>query len=180
MLLQEKHSLLFKASIAPVALVILGAFAFSVAAILENVRFANATGQILGFVGKVRSFANEQKTFSPAVGEDVWDAMVRVQQISSATPRTNPWDGTIRAAVTANAEMGVESDLPARDCRRMALYFLGLSPAELGLLSIAAHPDSSAAWSVIYPPQNNNQIVAVNAACGLSGTSRLALVFKIK
>ncbi|MFA5041423.1 MAG: hypothetical protein WC464_07305 [Bdellovibrionales bacterium] len=177
---QGKQSLLFSAVLVPVALIILGAFALSAAAVFENLRFASGTTQILEFVRQVRSFVNEQKTFSFNLGENVWLAMIRFQQIPRTSLQTNPWGGTIRAIITANTEMSIESDLPSQDCRRMASYLIGRGPQTLGLLSIAAHSNQDTTWSVIYPPPPGGQAPTVKAACGPTSLSRLALVFKIK
>jgi len=177
---KRKHSLLFSIVLVPVTLIILGAFALSGASVLENLRFSNATAQILGFVRTVRAFVNEQKTYTPAVGEDIWATLSRIQRIPSSMHQTNPWGGTIRTLATTSTEMDVESDLPSQDCRRMALYFLGLGPAELGLLSIAAKADQNTKWSVIYPSNTNSPTALVEASCGPTKTSRIALVFKIK
>jgi hypothetical protein len=177
---REYHSRLFRVVLVPVALVVLGAFVLSAAAIRENLRFAGAASQILGFVRMVRLFVNEQKTYSLSLGEDVWATMVRVQQIPESVPQVNPWGGKIRVLATSTTEMSIESNLPSQDCRRMALYFGGLDPEKSGILSIAARSDLAPAWSVVYPAPADKQVAAVEESCGPTKQSYLAVVFKIK
>ena len=177
---REYHSRLFRVALVPVALIVLGAFALSAAAILENLRFAGATSQILGFVRMVRLFVNEQKTYSLGMGEDVWATMVRVQQIPESVAQVNPWGGKIRVIATSTTEMSFESDLPAQDCRRMVLYFGGLDSEKSGIISIAARSDLAPTWSVVYPAPADKQVATAEESCGPTKRSYLALVFKVK
>jgi len=164
-----------------VILVVLGSIALSAASIFENFRFVNATSQILGFVKIVRTFMTEQKTFSLNIGEDVWAAMVRVQQIPQASSPLNPWGGRIRAIAATGTEMRIESDIPSQDCRRIALYFVGLGPEELGLAGIQAQAAANAPWYIVYPPPSAaQQVEAAEASCGNGGQSRIALIFKMR
>jgi hypothetical protein len=177
----RKHrSRLFNFVVVPVVLILLGAFALSAASVFENLRLAKATSQILEFIRTVRFFMSQQKTSSFSAGEDVWASMVRLGQIPESAASSNPWGGMLRATATANAAMRIESYLPSQDCRRMALYFLGLGPVELGLLSVEAQPDQEASWYAVYPSPDIEPDAAIKAACGTMRYSQLALVFRIK
>jgi len=176
---RKNRSQLYAFVLVPIVLILLGAFALSAASVFENMRFAKATTQILSFVRMIRSFAGEQKTFSLNSGEDAWAVMVRLGQISATTKPVNPWGGDIRATAAQGGAVRVETDLPSQDCRRIALYFLGLHPSELGLLSVEAQSDQDATWSVVYPSPAAEQVVRTESSCGTTTHSRLALVFKI-
>ena len=178
---RKRQSLLFKAVVVPVVLIVLGAFALSAMSVFENFRFVNATSQILSFVKTVRTFLTEQKTFSLAIGEDVWASMVRVQQIPQAASPLNPWGARIRATVVTASEMRIESDIPSQDCRRISLYFVELGPEEIGLTSIQAQAEQSATWYIVYPPPSAaQQVDAAEASCGPGGQSHIALIFKMR
>jgi|GEM_PF-2748010 hypothetical protein len=178
---RKNRPLLFVIVATPVILIIVGALALCVASALENLRFVKATSQILGFAGTLRSFADEQKTRLFNTGEDLWADMVQSGQILASNPHTNPWGGDIRATALDNTAMRIENDLPAQDCRRMALSFLARQPEELGLLSVEAMSDQDTVWSPIYPaPANGQQALSADIACGNTHFSRLALVFRIR
>ncbi|MFA4994409.1 MAG: hypothetical protein WC521_03800 [Bdellovibrionales bacterium] len=178
--LRKRPSQLFEFVLVPVVFIILGAFVVSGASVFENQRFVKASSQIWGFVRTVRTFINEQKTFSFAIGEDAWAAMVRVQRIPGTTRPLNPWGGSLRAIAVTSTDIRIESDLPSQDCRRTALYFIGLGPENLGLLSVQAQSDQDTKWYLIYPPPSSKQVAAAEASCGPTAHSRLALIFKIK
>ena len=165
----------------PVVLIIAGAFAMSVAAVAEDLRFVNAADQVLALVGSVRSMATQQNGFAQTPGEDVWGDLEKAGQVIPASRRINPWHGDVRAVTVAPAAMRVETDLLTRDCRRLALYFLGRRPAELGLLSIEAQPVDTPTWT----PIDLDAVPAVydrmvGGACGKDKYARLAIIFKVK
>ncbi|MDR3425664.1 MAG: hypothetical protein P4M13_11435 [Alphaproteobacteria bacterium] len=152
----------------------------SATAVIENVRFTRAAGQILWLVGSVRTAAIEQKNLTFAAGDDIWTDLIRAGQIDSLTSQINPWNGMVRAVATADGAMRVESDLPPHDCRRLILYFLRRQPAELGLLSIEAQAATDIAWTAVYPPPPTQQDDGTQQACGNAENARLALVFRIR
>ena len=162
----------------PVLLMIAGAFALSVSAVIEDLRFVNATDQILALVGSVRSIASQQSGFAQTPGEDVWNDLEKAGQVIQANSRFNPWHGNLRAVTVASAAMRIENDLPTHDCRRLALYFLGRKPSELGLLAIEAQADGAGVWT---PLDLNAPEVAVDrmvgVACGKAKYAHLAVVF---
>jgi hypothetical protein len=180
MLPLKNRSHLFGFVFVPVIFVILGAFALSVASVIENVRFVGATAQVLGLVKAVRIYTVEQKTFSFVPGEDVWARMIQVGQMATSTDHINSWGGEVRLIAASATELRIENDLPSQDCRRMALYFLGLDPPGIGLLSIEAQSDLDETWSPIYPTPDSGQVAAAGVSCGATRQARLAFVFRLK
>ena len=171
----------------PVALIVLGALALSVAAVVEELRFIRAADRTLELVSTVRTVAAGQKGFAPTAGEDVWADLEHIGQIFPDPGHPNPWGGEVRMTTAAMNVVGtmamrIESDVPRHDCRRLALYFLGRQPADLGLLAIEAQPATdSKRWGAIYPlPAGYKSADLVEAACGQSSYSRLALTFRIR
>ena len=163
----------------PVILIILGALAVSGEALFENFRFITATNELSTVINAMRSYAKEQRTLSFNPGEDILGNMINLAQIP-ASAHTNPWGGDVRAIAVANMEMRIESDVPSRDCRRIALYLLGRKPVELGLLSMEAQSSREAAWMPIYPVPDIGAGAAAQNSCGNANDSHLALVFKIR
>jgi len=163
----------------PVAFIVLGAFAMSIAAVMENVHFINATNQIFSLVSTVRMTTSDQKTFIEMPGEDVWADLERAARIPADTPRTNPWHGNIRILSLSDKAMRIESDLPTHDCRRLVEYFLSHQPADLGLLAIEAQSLNNSTWLRLYPLQTAHNYMT-NTACGTSPYARLALIFTIR
>jgi hypothetical protein len=176
----KNRSHLFGFVFVPVVLIILGAFALSAAAIIENMRFVGGTSQVLKHVETIRSFAKEQKTFFLNPGEDVWARMIQVGQISTSAAHTNPWGGELRLIAASETELRIENDLPSQDCRRMTLYFLGSDPVKNGLMLVEARSDQDEQWSTIYPSPDTGRVSVVEASCGVTRHSQLVFVFRIK
>ena len=163
-----------------VAMIAIGGFSLSAMAIVEDLRFAKATDRVLWMVGLVRTVVGQLPNFAQNPGEDLWKDLVGVGQIPASTGHTNPWQGDMRASTVAGSQMRIENDLPTRDCRRMALYFLAHQPSELGLTSIEAQTFDSAVWAQIYPLPTESYSHTVENACGRATFARLALVFRVK
>jgi len=165
----------------PVVLIIAGAFALSISAVVENVRFINATDQILSLVSSVRSIAVQQSGFAQTPGEDVWGDLEKAGQTIKASDHFNPWQGEMRAVTVAPAAMRIENDLLTHDCRRLALYFLSQKPAELGLLAVEAQAIGSSVWtSVDLNATETIRDALVGNACGKARFARLAVVLRVK
>jgi hypothetical protein len=167
------HDLLFF----PVILVILGAFAVSIASVVENLRFVRGTFQLSDFVGKVRAFIQEHPTYSLKPGQDVWVSMVQAGQISSTAPQ-NPWSGDIRAWALSATQIRIETELPSQACRRIASSLLKMN--ELDLLSIEAQPERNGAWYTLYPAPSPDEDSTITTFCGTKRRALLAMVYKIK
>ncbi|MGB9153573.1 MAG: hypothetical protein WCD70_10860 [Alphaproteobacteria bacterium] len=163
-----------------VTVAVLGAFALSGAAVMENARFVKATNQILEPIGLVRGIIAQQQSFVEIPGQDVWADLARLGRVASATDHLNPWGSDVHVVAVTNAMIRVESDLPAHDCRRMALYFLNQAQG-FGIVAIEAQPFEDILWARIYPPpENMSHNRAVELACGDTHAARLGLIFKVR
>jgi hypothetical protein len=179
MSLKKNKPLLRLPMVAFVLLIVIGSGALSVAAVLENYWFINAANQILTLVGNARTMAANQKNFAQSPGDDIWADLHHMGQVSDDSARMNPWKGMIDAHVVAPNVMRIESDLPAHDCRRMALYFMAKISSDLGLVSIEAEQYGNPHWTQIFPLQPG-QPHAIETACGTIDNARLALVVRIR
>jgi len=177
---RKNKSKLYDVVLVFVSVTLVAAFAISVAAAFENMRFAQATSQILRFVKVTRAFAKDQQTFYMFPGQDVWKIMVQSGQIVSSPEPKNPWEGSLKATAVSNTAVRIETVLPAQDCRRTVLYFLKYDTVDLGLLSIEAKSEQSPLWTTAYPPGPATADIQTEAACGTTRRSELALTFRIK
>lgn len=173
-------SILYHVVLVPVIVVILGAFGLSAASIYENIRFVRANAQIMSFVQNVRAFQSAKGATPLAPGEDVWASMVRAGQLSKSTPQANPWHGGFWATAAANASLRIIDEVPARDCRRMGLYIIGLDASEIGLLALEVQPQNDSRWYSIPISTEPGISATIEKACGTLDTARLALWFRIR
>jgi hypothetical protein len=179
MSLRKKRTSLYKLVSIPVALVIVGGAILSAAAAYENIRFIKATDQILSLVSSVRTVTSNQANYAQAIGEDLWVDLEHLGVVSPATTHSNPWMGAVRATTVSATTMRVESDLPTRDCHRLAQYFIEHQPLELGLASIEAQSVvNDPVWVQVYPAPNASRGVSAETGCGTARYARLALIFK--
>ena len=180
MSLQTNKTILSSSITTLVVVVVLGSFALSGAAVVENLRFVKATSQILEPVGLVRTIIAQQPGFIQKPGENIWDDLARVEQIPSGSDHVNPWGSDVHVVAATNVAIRIESDLPTHDCRRMALYFINQAQG-FRLLAVEAQPFEQVLWSPIYPmPENTLRDSVVDVACGKAHAARLALVFKVR
>jgi hypothetical protein len=179
---RKKKLSLFAMAVLPVIAIIVGAFALSGEAVQENLHYVNAANQVLDLVSTVRTIAAGQKGFAQNPGEDIWADLEHVGQIATGAAHLNPWHGDVRAVAVAGQAMRIESDMPTRDCRRLALYFLGRQPTELGLLSIEAESTKQSGWVHIFPSNMDPRKAdtSTGLACGSEQVARLALIFRIR
>ncbi len=175
----DRHKKAFFIALLPVTLVCMGALTLSMTAMVENLRFVSVTNNLSAIVVTVRAYAKELKTRSFSPGEDMLSKMIELGQLP-ASYVTNPWKGGVRATAVDNTSMRMEYDLPAHICRRIALYLFGRKPAERGLLAMEARSAQREDWMTIYPEPNSESETAVQSACGRTGPSHLAVVFKIR
>jgi hypothetical protein len=171
----------------PTAVVILAAIGTSGAAIIENIRFARATDQILRLVATTHDVALTDKNFASQPNEDLLGELVHGGLISGAIagrPVTlhNPWNGTVTSMAMAPSVMRIETNMPARDCRRLALFFVK-NGTDLGLNFMETHEDAGKTWHRFYDRASgllapSNQ--PVEAACGTAPQVTLALAFLLR
>jgi hypothetical protein len=169
-------------------LVIGGALFLAGAAILENVRFARATNNILILVNKARQIATTQPTFAIVPGVNIADALLESLQIKPEMLVT-PWGDSTSLVSLNNSMMRYEAELPTRNCRRLALYLLAQRPTELGLLTIEAQPrtprtsQTTPIWVHIFPEPAGGRLRGTDMvvpACGMGETARVGLTFRFR
>jgi len=181
MSLQKNQPFIQTLIVTTIAIIVLGAFSMSIAAFMENLRFVKANNQILWLVSMVRSIAAQQKGFGQNQGEDIWGDLIGAGQIDPSFSHANPWRGEVRAITVANMAMRIENDLPTHDCSRIALYFLGHQPSELGLMQIEGQAVGDNTWLPIYPLSSGiGARHAAEIACGRGTYARLALIFRVR
>jgi len=165
----------------PVSVIIAGAVTISFLAAIENLRFIRATDQILQTVVLVRNVASMMKEYAPQPGQDILADLSRFGQLADLP--INPWHEPLRVAGGVNNSMRIETDLPTRDCRRLAFYLMARDPTDLGLQSIEAAYGIQPAWLRAYPSPpatHAHPEAAVENACGTEAYARLGLVFRIR
>jgi hypothetical protein len=171
----------------PVVVIVLVAVGIAIAAMRENVRFAHATDQVIGLVASVRDFSAHEKTFAIQSGEDVLATLARngliAAPINVGPPVTlaNPWRGAVRAFVAEPYLIRLETNLPAHECQRLAIFFARSSGA-VGLQVMEAHEGVDGGWRRFYDAVHGTNLTEkqVEAACGHGPQSTLAMGFRLK
>jgi hypothetical protein len=163
----------------PVVLIIAGAFTLSATAVIEELRFVNASDQIMDLVDSVHFISAQQSGFAQTPGEDVWNDLAKAGQLVMPDSRINPWRGDMRAVTVPVGAMRIENDLPTHECRRLARYFMEHRPS--GLLAIEAQSVETSSWAPIYPVTGTaNPDWLVGTACGTAKYARLAVILRVK
>src|SRR6202044_620374 len=133
----------------------------------------HTTDQILHLVTITHNVAASEPSFAAQAGEDLLGELAHAGLIYGTTDGKpvaleNSWNNYIVAVASAPSMMRIETTMPARDCRRLALFFLK-NGADIGLHIMEAHEDAGKVWrrfydrtSALYAP--NNQVV--ESACG--------------
>lgn len=169
------------------AVVIIAAFWTTGAAILENIRFARATGQILHLIAAAHEFAMTDKNFATQPNEDILSDLTRAGLISGVTDGTpmmliNPWKGIVTSTASAPSAMRIEAHVPARDCRRLALFFVK-NGVDLGLSIVEAHAEGEKLWQRFYDREAGMRTPSnqrTEDACEQVPVVTLALVFVLR
>ncbi len=171
-----------------VAIIIAAAIGVAGASMLENMRFARATDQIIALVAPARDLAAHDKNFAAQPGEDLLASLARARAVPNIVTTSQPavmanaWQGSVHASVASSGVMRIESDVPAHDCRRLAL-FLAKNGGDSGLQLMEARQESAAQWQRLY---DNTLPTAVNesqvqAACGQAPQQvTLAMAFRLR
>jgi hypothetical protein len=169
--------------ILPLAVVILGALILAAQSACENRCFSNATQQIINLVSLAHDAAGRQADFAIQPGQDVLAALAHAEQIAAFNDNgtaklLNPWQGALHGRVTAPSVLSIDMEVPARDCRRLALFFAGAAP-DLNLVSMETAPDG--VWTGFYKGTDTVLgAAAAEAACGQKASVRLALDFRLR
>lgn len=166
---------------------ILGASWATGTAILENVHFARGTDQILQLVTAAHSLAARDKNFAMQPNEDILDDLIRTGLITGnadTKPVTflNPWQGTIRSLSSQPSLIRIESNLPAHDCRRLAMFLIK-NGKDLGLVGVEARSDGDQTWKNFYDVADsssalNNQ--TIEDACQQAPLVTVAFIFNLR
>ncbi len=171
----------------PTAVAVLAAIWVSTSSIIENIRFARATDQILHTVSVLREVAATDKNFATHPGEDLLVGLGQaglLAGVMGGTPATleNSWKGTVISNVVTASTARIEAVMPTRDCRRMSLFFVRNS-ADLGLNLMEARENSGGIWHRFYDRAVDASIpgnAPVEAACGQDSRATLALIFQLR
>ncbi len=170
--------------IIPIIGVIAVASWLAIAAAYENIRFAQATDQILALIAIAHDYASKDQNFGATLNEDLLNRLVQTGKVPP--PKDGPQGGFINAwqgAVTATAIPGflmrLETHVPTRDCRRLALFF-GKDAKDLALTQMEAREEGGA-WRQFYAAPDSIDIspTIIDAACGQASWSTLALIFRL-
>jgi hypothetical protein len=172
--------------IVPLVLVIIGALILAAQGTYENMRFAQATQQLLGLVSIAHDAAVRQSDFATQQGQDVLAALSHAGQITTVDDNgtakiINPWQGAVHGSVAAPSVLRVDMDVPVRDCRRLALFFAGAT-ADLNLAGMQAQTEPGSGWTVFYKETDlaSPGADAIEAACGQKARVTLALDFRLR
>lgn len=167
----------------PVGVIVIGAVAVAGLAMVENIRFARATEQVLGVATMAHNLAITDRNFAAQAGEDLVRALARVGYVRGVTDGqpstlTNPWLKPIRLTAMLPSIMRLETDLPTRDCRRLAMFFIKNSgAARVRVLEARAGNLWKRFYDSLKPPPDEK---AVDAACGRADEATLAVVFVLQ
>jgi hypothetical protein len=171
----------------PTAAIILFTAWISGSAIIENLRFAKATGQILRVLEIARSYATSDKNFALTPGQDILNDLSHAGLLTGVvegTPATmtNPWKQSFTVYASAPSMMRIEAHMPPQACRRLALFFLR-DFGDLGLKIMETREAQSETWRH-FMDRTNGQIlpsnVIVEAVCGDGTDIVLAVVITLR
>lgn len=164
----------------PVGLAIIVTIWLTAAAAYENVKFVRCNDQLLTIISMARDDAATDSDFGARAGEDLVDDLMRRAQLLNLP--VNNWGGAVRAVMETPPLIRVETDVPVRACRRLALFF-GKDASALKLVKIEAHEEKSN-WIIIYDDSNTNAATfdyrLINTACGWGNYSTFAVTLRLR
>jgi hypothetical protein len=165
----------------PVAAVIAMAGLIAVMAVYENVRFSRGADQILNLMAANRYLASLQGGFAATAGDDAIGLLEKSAQLAPGKDRSNPWDGTIRAVTLGANQVRIETAMPPRSCRRMAIYLLQHNPDQLGVTVLEAR-EQGGVWRRFYaaPGDAEASQKLVTMSCGQGAFVDLGFVFRVR
>jgi hypothetical protein len=171
----------------PVAAIIFFAVWVAAASVYENICFSRANDQIFGLVAAARDYAGREKNFASQDGEDLLPLLVRAGSPISVTGAdqsvhmTNPWHANVKLTAAPPNAIRVETDVPVRDCRRIAASIVK-DAANLGLKMMEAQEGVTGAWRRFYDDKLPlaDDARPIVAACGQAPEANLALIFRLR
>ncbi|HEU0117111.1 MAG TPA: hypothetical protein VFR09_00635 [Alphaproteobacteria bacterium] len=172
---------------APVIAIIAAAIWIAASSVVENMHFARATQQIIGVLAAAHDYAGREKNYTMQSGEDLVASLARIgtlTDIAKDPPPAhffNPWSGAVQAVAAGPTTMRLETEVPVRDCRRLALFF-AKEARSLGLQIMEARSGEGGVWRRFLNEEQDTIVDArpIEAACGDEPEARLALVFRLK
>jgi hypothetical protein len=164
----------------PVGIAIVGSLWLAATAAKENIKFARGSDQILSIISAVRDDASKDANFATLPNDDLVDDLVRLGQLPVRP--VNPWEGALRASAWSPTIMRIEVDLPPLACQRLGIFF-GKEADDVSILKMEAR-EGTGIWRQFYLANDANAppptFAAVNAACGKSEHTTLALTIKLR
>lgn len=159
----------------------------SVAAIFENMRFVQASEQILTLMARSRDYVRERGGYNE--GPDLLAQLGRgarvvgVQQGPVAFV-SNAWGRRMTLGALEPLRGRLETTVPTSMCRRLVEFFGG-DLVGLGILRIEARNESIEAWRLIYEgggEAHPAKIVAgaLMKGCGVGDWAQMGLTFELK
>ncbi|MDP9127766.1 MAG: hypothetical protein M3N08_05860 [Pseudomonadota bacterium] len=174
--------------LATAAVIIIAALWITVAAVREDLVFAQGTGQVIELITTAREIAVNDKNFATQPGEDILARLIRAKRIAgdpdmSPAMIMNPWKGTVASISPSPSLMRIESEVPARICRRLALFVVK-NGGDLGLAAVETRADDTKIWQRPYDRAAGTQVISssdrIEAACGQAQRINLALVLTLR
>ena len=174
----------------PVAAMILFAVYLANASVTENLRFARASDQLLNIISVARDYATRESGFATRPDEDVVRTLARTGMVpglaidedtNEITKLKNSWGGAITVVTPFYSVLRLETFIPTRDCRRLALFFVD-DASGLGFEAMEARENGTGAWRRFYDRAQAHALNAraVEAACGQAPNALLALIFRAR
>jgi hypothetical protein len=160
---------------------ILVALWLAAAAIYENVRFADTSGQLLSLIATAQDMAAKDSDFDKRAGEDLLADLRRLAQIQdNGSGPKNAWHQAIHLTAPAPSITRLETDVPAPACRRLALFF-GKDAHDLKLQAMEARGENGV-WRRFFDGAAGStpNYAMIDAACGSTGYTTLALILALR
>lgn len=172
--------------VVPLALVIVFAMYLAVASVFENIRFGRSADQIVEIVSTSRNYAAREKAFASYEGEDILASLsnaglVSVNSVSSPMTLVNSWNGKVTALAAHPSIIRIETIVPARNCRRLAIFF-AKDVRALDVQLMEARQDGQFLWRRFYDRQTSRapREEDVEAACSQGNDVSLAFVLGVR
>lgn len=170
----------------PLIIIIAVAIYLAVTSVFENIRFGRAADQIVDIVSSARNYAAREQNFASHEGEDIISdltnaGLVSGNTVSTPASLTNAWNGRVTVVASSPSVIRIETAVPARDCRRLAMFFAkDIHTMEVQIME--ARQDGQNLWRRFYDRDVNQGIPReedVEAACAQNEVS-LAFVLGVR
>lgn len=174
----------------PVAAVIILGVIIAIASVIENIHFSDATRQIHDLMKASHEFAGRESQFATQTGDNLIPALAHaglipgVAATEQLTKLFNPWGGEIILTTAAPSVIRLETDVPVRNCRRLALFF-GQDPVAFHILAMDAREGGAGFWRRFYTTYTSAGLAAINelavqAGCGELPQASLAFTVQVR